>query len=72
MKQLFFDAAYIGKLHWHERGLPEVQALAAAPGQTVCWSPITSVDPCRCCTPENSEQRVLFPKSCHPHVLGSL
>ena len=36
MKQLFFDAAYIGKLHWNERGSPEVQALAAATGQIVC------------------------------------
>ncbi len=28
MKQLFFDAACIGKLHWNERGSPEVQALS--------------------------------------------
>ncbi len=36
MKQLFFDAAYIGKLHWDERGSAEVQALAATTGQIVC------------------------------------
>ena len=36
MKQLFFDAAYIGKLHWMERGSIEVQALASTTVQIVC------------------------------------
>ena len=36
MKQLFFDAAYIGKLHWIERGSAEVQALAGTTDQIVC------------------------------------
>ncbi len=36
MKQLFFDAAYIGKLHWIERGPSEVQTLAGTTDQIVC------------------------------------
>lgn len=36
MKRLFFDAAYIGKLHWVEPGSPEVQALAGTADQIVC------------------------------------
>lgn len=36
MKQLFFDAAYVGKLHWIERGSAEVQALAGTTDQIVC------------------------------------
>ena len=36
MKQIFFDAAYIGKLHWVERGSTEVQALAGTADQIVC------------------------------------
>lgn len=36
MSQLFFDAAYLGKLHWNERGSAEVQALASSAGQIVC------------------------------------
>ena len=36
MKRLFFDAAYIGKLHWVEHGSPEVQALAGTADQIVC------------------------------------
>ncbi len=36
MKQLFFDAAYLGKLHWIEPGSAEVQALATKAGQIVC------------------------------------
>jgi predicted nucleic acid-binding protein len=35
MKQLFFDAAYIGKLHWVERGSTEVQAFAGTADQIV-------------------------------------
>lgn len=36
MKRLFFDAAYIGKLHWIEHGSPEVQTLAGTADQIVC------------------------------------
>jgi len=36
LKQLFFDAAYLGKLHWIERGSAEVQALAGTADQIVC------------------------------------
>lgn len=36
MKQLFFDAAYLGKLHWIERGSAEVQALADTADQIIC------------------------------------
>jgi predicted nucleic acid-binding protein len=36
MKQLFFDAVYLGKLHWNEPGSPEVNALASTTGQLVC------------------------------------
>ncbi len=36
MKQLFFDAAYLGKLHWNERGSAEVQALATTAEEIVC------------------------------------
>lgn len=36
MKQFFFDAAYLGKLHWIERGSSEVLALAATADQIVC------------------------------------
>lgn len=36
MKQLFFDAAYIGKLHWIERGSAEVQVLAGTADHIVC------------------------------------
>jgi len=36
MKQLFFDAAYLGKLHWIERGSVEVQGLAGTADQIVC------------------------------------
>ena len=36
MKQLFFDAAYLGKLHWNELGSPEVHALATTTDQLVC------------------------------------
>ncbi len=34
--QLFFDAAYIGKLHWREPGSDEIQALAATADEIVC------------------------------------
>lgn len=36
MKQLFFDAAYMGKLHWNERGSAEVLALATTAEEIVC------------------------------------
>lgn len=36
MKQLFFDAAYIGKLHWNERGSIDVQSLATTAAEIVC------------------------------------
>ena len=36
MKQLFFDAAYIGNLHWLEPGSTEVQALATSADEIVC------------------------------------
>ena len=36
MKQLFFDAAYLGKLHWLEPGSTEVQALATSADEIVC------------------------------------
>lgn len=36
MIQLFFDAAYLGKLHWIEHGSAEVQALAGTADQIVC------------------------------------
>ncbi len=36
MKQLFFDAAYIGKLHWREPSSAEVQTLAATADEIVC------------------------------------
>jgi predicted nucleic acid-binding protein len=36
MKQLFFDVAYLGKLHWTEPGSPEVNVLASTTDQLVC------------------------------------
>ena len=36
MKQLFFDAAYIGKLYWREPGSLEVQTLAATATEIMC------------------------------------
>ena len=36
MKRLFFDAAYLGKLHWTEPGSTEVRALSSAADQIVC------------------------------------
>ncbi len=36
MKQLFFDAAYIGKLHWNEPGSSAVSALAVTSDEIVC------------------------------------
>ena len=36
MKPHFFDAAYIGKLHWREPGSMEVQSLAATATEIVC------------------------------------
>ena len=35
MKQLFFDTAYLGKLHWMEPGSADVQALAGTADQIV-------------------------------------
>jgi len=36
MNQLFFDAAYIGKLHWREPGSAEVLTCAATADEIVC------------------------------------
>ena len=36
MKQIYFDAAYLGKLHWIEPGSAEVQTLAGTADQIVC------------------------------------
>jgi predicted nucleic acid-binding protein len=36
MNQLFFDATYIGKLHWREPGSAEVLACAATADELVC------------------------------------
>lgn len=36
MRRLFFDAAYLGKLHWTEPGSTEVRALASTADQLVC------------------------------------
>jgi predicted nucleic acid-binding protein len=36
MSQLFFDAAYLGKLHWQEPGSAEVQAHAATADEIMC------------------------------------
>jgi hypothetical protein len=37
MNQFFFDAAYIGKLHWREPGSAEVLACAATADEIVCF-----------------------------------
>ena len=36
MNQLFFDATYIGKLHWREPGSAEVLTCAATADELVC------------------------------------
>ena len=36
MKRLFFDAAYLGKLHWSVPGSNEVRVLASTADQLVC------------------------------------
>jgi len=36
MSQLYFDATYVGKLHWREPGSSEVAACAATTGKIVC------------------------------------
>lgn len=36
MKQIYFDADYLGKLHWIEPGSAEVQTLAGTADQIVC------------------------------------
>jgi predicted nucleic acid-binding protein len=36
MRSLFFDATYIGKLHWNEPGSAEVLALALTSDEIVC------------------------------------
>ena len=45
--QRYFDATYLGKLHWVEPGSPEVVACAAAADELVCalhgWAEFCSI-----------------------------